>query len=135
LGILGVFFFFFFLKKKKKRNRGVAGATPWPKMGWSGHPFLGKPPTSTPRPLGVVRPPPTAQIKPVSFFFLGGLSGWLDHPHTAGSATHPLAKNGVVWPPHFWARGGSSHPAIPPFFFFFLNFNSFFFSKKKKKKT
>jgi hypothetical protein len=108
---------------------------PW---GWSGH---------------------TQQLKPI--FFLGGLSGWPNHPQRPGMASatpirpvwggwshplpkngvagsvwggrsHPSAKNGVVRPPHFWARGGSSHPAIshpPPLFFNFL----LFFKKKKKK--
>jgi hypothetical protein len=73
-------------KKKKKRNGfellGVAGPSlrAW---GW-----LRPPPMTTPRPLGVVRPPPTAQTHFVFFFFfLGGLLGWPDHPQRPGVAS------------------------------------------------
>jgi hypothetical protein len=117
-------------KKKKKKNE---------KMGlgfWVAE--------ATPRPLGVVRPLPKFQTHFfIFFFFFGGLSGWPDHPQRPrvasatpirpvwGGRSHPLAKNGVVRPPHFWARGGSSHPTIPPPPLFFFNFLLF---KKKKKK-
>jgi hypothetical protein len=88
------------------------------------------------------------------FFFLafrGGQTtpkgpGWPDHPQRPGVASatpirpvwggrsHPLAKNGVVRPPHFWEGGGSSHPDFPFFFFFsFFQFPSFLKKKKKKK--
>jgi hypothetical protein len=184
----------------------VAGATPFPKVGWPDHPIFGQGVASAtpyrpygggrshPRPLGVVRPPQKAQKKkkkgkmgfglwgwpdhplgpgggfehplpavgggfghlhalgggpatpkgqnPFSpFFFLLGLLGWPDHPQRPGVASatpirpvwggrsHPLAKNGVVQPPHFWEGGGSSHPHSFFFFFFLL------FFKKKKKKT
>jgi hypothetical protein len=49
-----------------------------------------------------------------------------------GGRSHPLAKNGVVKPPHFWEGGGSSHPDFPFFFFFFF---FLIFLKKKKKKN
>jgi hypothetical protein len=124
LQILGFFFFKkegIKKKKKKKRrrrgNRGVAGATPCPEMGWSDNPIFGQ---------GLAEPAVWGWPKPPQAF--GG-----------GPATpirrfgHPLAKNGVVRPPHFWARGGSSHPAIPLSFFFF-QFPSFFQKKKKKTK-
>jgi hypothetical protein len=98
---------------------GVAEATPGP-WGWSGHP---------------------QRHKPISFFFFffsWWLSGWPDHPQRPGGGfghpipavwggrSHPLAKKGVVRPPHFWARGWLQPPPIsppPPFFFF-----SFLFS-------
>jgi hypothetical protein len=93
-------------KKKKKRNGfellGVAGPSlrAW---GW-----LRPPPMTTPRPLGVVRPPPTAQTHFVFFFFFflvafrGGRTtpkglGWLRPP--------PYGRYGWPKPPH---------PAIPP---------------------
>jgi hypothetical protein len=68
------------------------------------------------------------------FFFFLGLLGWPDHPQRPvwGGRSHPLAKNGVVQPPHFWEGGGSSHPDLPFFFSFFFFF--FFFQKKKKPK-
>jgi hypothetical protein len=98
-------------KKEKKRKRvksGVAGATRLPKIGVA-HP-------QNPKPIFFV------------FFlaFRGGRTtpkglGWL-RPPPYGRFGHPLAKNGVVRPPHFWAKGGSSHPAIPP-----SSSSSFFF--------
>jgi hypothetical protein len=192
----------------------VAGATPFPKVGWPDHPIFGQGVASAtpyrpygggrshPRPLGVVRPPQKAQKKkkkkgkmgfglwgwpdhplgpgggfghplpavgggfghlhalgggPATpkgqnpffpFFFFLGLLGWPDHPQRPGVASatpirpvwggrsHPLAKNGVVRPPHFWEGGGSSHPDSLFFFFFFFFFFKFpsFFQKKKKKK-
>jgi hypothetical protein len=81
---------------------------------------------------------------PFFLFFFLGLLGWPDHPQRPGVASatpirpvwggrsHPLAKNGVVRPPHFWEGGGSSHPDSS-FFFFFFNFLLFFKKKKKKK--
>jgi hypothetical protein len=87
---------------------GVPKPLPGP-SGWSGHPQRPKP------------------IFPLFFFWPFGVAG--PPPKAWGGFGLPLAKNGVVRPPHFWARGGSSHPAIPPFFSFF------FFFKKKKAKT
>jgi hypothetical protein len=142
-------------KKKKKKGKngfwplGVAGPPPrawrWPKppptagrgcpkpppgpRGWSGHPQRPKP------------------IFPLfSFFFFLGLLGWPDHPQRPGVASatpirpvwggrsHPLAKNGVVRPPHFWEGGGSNHPDSLFSFIFLFFIISFFFPKKKKPK-
>jgi hypothetical protein len=195
----------------------VAGATPFPKVGWPDHPIFGQGVASAtpyrpygggrshPRPLGVVRPPQKAPPQKKRGGGMGfGLWGWPDHPlgHGGGRShhlrpaggvrshpqalgggpatpkgqnpfpppppffwafwggrttpkglgwlrpppygrygvaspygggrSHPLAKNGVVRPPHFWEGGGSSHPDSLFSFFLFLNF--LLFSKKKKKK-
>jgi hypothetical protein len=119
-------------KKKKKKTKwvcAVGGGRTTPKgLGW-----LRPPPTTTPRPLGVVRPPPTAQTHFVFFFFFFSwwLSGWPDHlPAVWGGRSHPLAKKGVVRPPHFWARGWLQPPPISPFFFFLF---SFLLKKKKSE--
>jgi hypothetical protein len=77
------------------------------------NPFPPPPPLFFFGPFGVAGPPPKAW-------------GGFGHPHTAGMGCHPLAKNGVVRPPHFWEGGGSSHLDS----FFSLLF--FFFPKKKK---
>jgi hypothetical protein len=82
---------------------------------------------------------------PSFFWGGGGLLGWPDHPQRPGVASatpirpvwggrsQPLAKNGVVRPPHFWEGGGSATPISSFFFFSFFFFSiSFFFSKKKK---
>jgi hypothetical protein len=53
---------------------------------------------------------------PFRFFFLGGFRG---------GRSHPLAKKGVVRPPHFWARGWLQPPSISLFFKIFI--------KKKSK--
>jgi hypothetical protein len=78
------------------------------------------------------------------FFFSWWLSGWPDHPQRPGGGfghpipavwggrSHPLAKKGVVRPPHFWARGWLQPP--PTQFLFFFFFFSFLLKKKKKKK-
>jgi hypothetical protein len=108
-------------KAKKKKNEKM-GLGFW---GWPDHPE--GPGGGFDHPL---RP-----VGGVFFFFLafrGGRTtpkglGWLQPPPYSRFG-HPLAKNGVVRPPYFWARGGSSHPAIPPSFFFPS------FSQKKKKK-
>jgi hypothetical protein len=121
-------------RKKKKKTKWVCvvGGGPTTPKGLGVVVGGGR---SHPMPLGVVRPPPTAQTH---FIFLGGgLSGWPDYPQRPGGGfghpirlvwggrSHPLAKNGVVRPPHFWARGVAlATPDFPPFFFFF------FFKKK-----
>jgi hypothetical protein len=112
---------------------GVVEPPPWPR-GWSGHPQKPKKKKnpnrpfgvaeSTPRSLGVVRPPPKG---PNPFFFFGLLGvagpppwpwGWFDHPQTGRG-------------------GGSSHPRFlpppPPFFNIFLFLFSFLFFFFKKK--
>jgi hypothetical protein len=190
----------------------VAGATPFPKVGWPDHPIFGQGVASAtpyrpygggrshPRPLGVVRPPPKKKGGKMGFglwgwpdhplgpgggfghplaavgggfghlhalgggpatpkgqnpffpffffFFFLGLLGWPDHPQRPGVASatpirpvwggrsHPLAKNGVVRPPHFW-EGATPIPSSSFFSFSFLFFFNFllFFKKKKKTKT
>jgi hypothetical protein len=73
---------------------------------------------STPRSLGVVRPPPKGQ-NPffVFFFFFWGFWGWPDHP---------LAM-GVVRPPPDWPWGWLQPPPISSPLFFFKKFSFFFF--------
>jgi hypothetical protein len=131
----------------------------WPKpppglWGWSGHPE--KPPRkkkkkrngfvplggglgvvvgggrSHPRPLGVVRPPPTAQTHFVFFFFffLVAFRGGRSHPQAFGGGFGPpYQPYGVAeatpWPKMGW----SSHLFFDFPFFFFPSF-----LKKKKKK-
>jgi hypothetical protein len=96
---------------------GVAGPPPWPWGPQTGHPQMAKTHSSF--------------IYLFYFFGLLGVAGlplwpwgWFDHPQTGrgGGSSHPLAKNGVAGPPHFWP----SHPPIsflPLFFFFFFFFN------------
>jgi hypothetical protein len=110
--------------KKKKKKEGKNGF--WP-LGVAGPPLghgggFGHPLPAVgggfghPHALGVVRPPPKAKTHfflLFFFFFFFGLLGWPDHPQRPGVASatpilpvwggrsHPLAKNGVVRPPHF----------------------------------
>jgi hypothetical protein len=83
---------------------------------------------STPRSLGVVRPPPKGQnpfFVFFFFFFFLGFWGWPDHPFGQGVVRPRPAR-----PPHFWPRGWLEPPPIsfPHFFFFFFNIFLFLFS-------
>jgi hypothetical protein len=87
---------------------------------------------STPRSLGVVRPPPKGQ-NPFFFFlfFFLGFWGWLDHPfgHGGGSTTPRPAVGVAPATPDFFP------PSPPPFFFNFLIFHFsflYFFFKKNQ---
>jgi hypothetical protein len=104
----------------------VAGATPFPKVGWSDHPIFGQGVASAtpyrpygggrshPRPLGVVRPPQKAQKKGgggENGFWPLGVAGppprawrWPKPPPTAG--------RGCPKPPP-GPRGWSGHPQRP----------------------
>jgi hypothetical protein len=115
----------------------VAGATPFPKVGWPDHPIFGQGVASaTPirpvwggrshlRPLGVVRPPQKAQKKKKNERMRFGLWGWPDHPlGPGGGFRHPLPAVGGGFG-HLHALGGG--PATPKgqnpfslFFFFFF---------------
>jgi hypothetical protein len=104
---------------------GVVEPPPWPR-GW---PKVVA--ESTPRSLGVVRPPPKSQNPFFLFFFFLGFWGWPDHPlgHGGGSTT-PRPAVGVApatpWPKMGWP--GWSHPRfLSTPFFFFLIFSFFFF--------
>jgi hypothetical protein len=121
--------------KKKKRKKWV-----WDFGGGFGHPL---------RPEGGVRSHPQAlgggpdhpqNPKPIFFVlffffffaFRGGRTtpkglGWPNGRY--GVAGYPLAKNGVVRPPHFLGKGWLQPPRFLPFFFFF-NFLLFFIKKK-----
>jgi hypothetical protein len=127
------------LKKKKKKKIGVAGATPFPKVGWSDHPIFGQGVASAtpyrpygggrshPRPLGVVRPPQKAQKKKKKktkecVLAFGG--GWTTPQGHGGGRSHHLRPEGGVRS-HPQALGGG--PATPKgqnaffrFFFFFF---------------
>jgi hypothetical protein len=151
-------------KAQKKKGGGGGGGMGFGLWGWPDHPLGPGGGFGHPLPavgggfghlhaLGGGPATPKGQNPFFSFFFFFfflGLLGWPDHPQRPGVASatpirpvwggrsHPLAKNGVVRPPHFWEGGGSSHPDSLFFFFFFFFFLllfliSFFFSKKKKK--
>jgi hypothetical protein len=115
----------------------VAGATPFPKMGWPDHPIFGQGVASAtpyrpygggrshPRPLGVVRPPRKAKKKKKNENMGLGFWGWPDHPQgPRGGFGHPLRPLGGVPKPPLGPRGWSGHPQRPkpifPFFFFFF---------------
>jgi hypothetical protein len=131
-------------KKKKKPKKMGLGFWGWPDHplgpgGGFGHhhtAHMGVA-SATPRPLGVVRPPPKSQTHFFRFFFFlafrGGRTtpkglGWLRPPPYGryGVAGHPLAKNEVVRPPHFLGKGWLQPPRFLPFF-------SLLFLLKKKK--
>jgi hypothetical protein len=104
-------------------------ATPWPKMGWSGHPES-----------------PKKKKKKGRMGF--GLWGWPDHPlGPGGGFGHHLPVVGVAsatpirpvwggWPPLGQKWGGPATPFFGQGVDFFLLFIfiliSFFFQKKKK---
>jgi hypothetical protein len=118
--------------------------------GWPDHPQGPRGGFGHPlRPVGGGRSHPQAldhpqNCKPIfpSFFFLafrGGRTtpkglGWLRPPPYGryGVADHPLAKNGVVGPPHF--LGMEPPRFLSPFFFFLFNFLFLNLKKKIKKK-
>jgi hypothetical protein len=116
----------------------VAGATPFPKVGWPDHPIFGQGVASAtpyrpygggrshPRPLGVVRPPQKAQkkkkIKGGNGFWPLGVAG--PPPRAWGwLRTPPAGRRWWLRPPPC-PRGWSGHPQRPKpifsFFFFFL---------------
>jgi hypothetical protein len=122
----------------------VAGATPFPKVGWPDHPIFGQGVASAtpyrpygggrshPRPLGVVRPPQKAQKKKkkkkkkekMGF----GLWGWPDHPlgHGGGRSHHLRPAGGVRSHPQALGGGPATQRPKPipppPLFFFFWAF-------------
>jgi hypothetical protein len=121
-------------KKKKKKREEWVGLWGWPDHPLGpgrgfGHPLRpvggGPDHPQNPKPIArllffffwpfrVARPPPKAW-------------GWLRPPSYGryGVAGHPLAKNGVVRPPHFLGKGWLQPPLISSptfFFFFFFNF-------------
>jgi hypothetical protein len=127
------------LKGQKKKKKGKMGLGFW---GWPDHPQ--GPRGGFGHHLPVVGGGPATPKIPNPFFLffffvLGGLSGWPDHPQRSGVASatpirpvwggrsDPLAKNGVVRPPHFLGK----EPPRFPFFFFFFNFLLFFKIKIK----
>jgi hypothetical protein len=116
-------------KKKKKKNEkngfGILGVAGPPPRAWG---WLRTPPTGR---RGWPKPPLAL-----------GPWGWSGHPERPGVASatpirpvwggrHPLAKNGVVRPPHFLGKGWLQPPRFLLFFFFFF-FNFLLFFKKKK---
>jgi hypothetical protein len=147
-------------KKKPKKWVWILGVARPPPRAWG---WLWPPPTTgrwCPKPPpGPRRWSGHPQRPKPFFFFFFGLSGWPDHPQRPGVASatpipavwgwpkpppyrpygggrsHPLDKNGVARPPHFWEGGGSSHPDFlsSSFFFFFFQFPSFFQKKKNPK--
>jgi hypothetical protein len=139
-------------KKKEKNGFGILGVAGPPPRAWG---WLRPPPTTgrwCPKPPPTTsrwcpKPPPGPRgwsghpqnPKPFFFFFLafrGGRTtpkglGWLRPPPYGryGVADHPLAKNGVVRPPHFLGKGWLQPPRFLPLFcfFIFLFLISFFF--------
>jgi hypothetical protein len=139
-------------RKAKKKRKGKMGFGLW---GWLDHPQgHGGGRSHHLRPAGGVRSHPQALGGGLAtpkipnpffsffFFFLafqGGRTtpkglGWLRPPpyDRYGVAGHPLAKNGVVRPPHFLGKGWLQSPRFLPLFFFF-NFLLFFIKKKNPK--
>jgi hypothetical protein len=122
-------------KAKKKKKTKKMGLGFW---GWPDHPLGPGGGFGHLHALGGGPATPKGQNPFFPFFFF---LAFPDHPQRPGLGwlrPPPYDRYGVVRPPHFWARGGSSHPTISSsffFLFFFLILISFFFSKKKKKKN
>jgi hypothetical protein len=122
-------------KKKRRKNGfwplGVAGPPPrawgWLRTSPTGRRGWPKPPPG-PR-GGPATPKGQNPFFRCSFFFwpFGVASATPIRP-VWGGRSHPLAKNGVVRPPHFLGKGWLQPPQFLPLFFFLP-----FFKKKKKK--
>jgi hypothetical protein len=83
---------------------------------------------TTPKPLGVVRPPQKAKKKNNNKKIkVGGFWGWPDHPQRPGvaSATHTVGIGWLKPPPGPWGR--SDHPQKPKTHFLFCFVFFFFF--------